>query len=178
MNTKFQNKLIKAHRLLRKKENSKNIYHRYGIECGNGWASILDLAFKKINHHIENPAYEPEKLTWIKDFYNKIFWNLVLFKICKLLPQKQYEWCFTYLSAHPKYIAPKNKINFEITQIKEKFGGLRIYHQGGDAYIEGIISFAESLSYQVCENCGSNQDVSQNKKGWIKTYCKECQQNF
>jgi hypothetical protein len=57
-------------------------------------------------------------------------------------------------------------------QIKEKFGGLRVYFSGGDDYIEGLVSMAESFSYKICEVCGERG--SPNKGGWISTLCDEC----
>jgi hypothetical protein len=54
-------------------------------------------------------------------------------------------------------------------QIKEKFGGLRIYYSGGDDYIHGAISMAEEMSYKICEVCGNKGYP--NKNGWIRTLC-------
>lgn len=59
------------------------------------------------------------------------------------------------------------------TQVKEKFGGLRFYINGGDEHIDGIIWLAESLSYHICEKCGSTKDVSQTE-GWVYTECPDC----
>lgn len=39
-------------------------------------------------------------------------------------------------------------------QIKEKFGGLRIYAGGGDFYTRGVIDMAEEMSRYVCEFSG------------------------
>ena len=61
-----------------------------------------------------------------------------------------------------------------VVQVKEKYGGLRFYTQGEDRLIHGMIWFADSLSYSICEMCGSMKNVTQNKKGWISTLCKKC----
>jgi hypothetical protein len=66
-------------------------------------------------------------------------------------------------------------IDFKITQVKEKFGGLRFYGYGGDSVIEGMINFAENMSYRICETCGSMTGVGQTK-GWIYTICWNCLQ--
>jgi hypothetical protein len=60
-------------------------------------------------------------------------------------------------------------------QIKEKFGGLRIYHYGGDDYAKGLIDMAEAISYKICEVCGNKGYP--NKSGWIKTTCETHKQN-
>jgi len=57
-------------------------------------------------------------------------------------------------------------------QIKEKWGGLRIYYIGGDDYIRGVVDMAEEMSYKICERCGC--PGSPNKQGWITTLCDNC----
>jgi hypothetical protein len=59
-------------------------------------------------------------------------------------------------------------------QVKEKFGGLRVYFSGGDDYIEGVISMAEEYSYKICEVCGNAGKP--NKGGWISTMCESCRE--
>ena len=68
----------------------------------------------------------------------------------------------------------------QATQVKEKFGGLRFYNTivgdyilGKHEYIQGMIDFAESLSSETCETCGSTKEVSQTE-GWVRTICKKC----
>lgn len=69
----------------------------------------------------------------------------------------------------PSYESKYNPVKFD--QIKQKFGGLRIYFSGGDDYIKGVVDMAEEISYKTCEICG-NQG-SPNKSGWITTLCNE-----
>ena len=58
-----------------------------------------------------------------------------------------------------------------VAQIKEKFGGLRFYYEGGDDRIHGMVSMAESWADKSCETCGvPGQSRS---GGWIKTLCNE-----
>jgi hypothetical protein len=57
-------------------------------------------------------------------------------------------------------------------QIKEKYGGLRVYFSGGDDYIDGLVSMAEEYSYKICEVCGNSGKP--NKGGWITTLCDSC----
>ena len=57
-------------------------------------------------------------------------------------------------------------------QIKEKWGGLRIYYIGGDDYIRGVVDMAEEMSYKICERCGC--PGSPNKQGWVMTLCDKC----
>ena len=58
-----------------------------------------------------------------------------------------------------------------VDQVKEKFGTLRFYYHGGDDYISGLVSMAESMSGVTCEECGKPGE-SRNE-GWIKVLCDE-----
>lgn len=64
---------------------------------------------------------------------------------------------------------------FQFTQIKEKFGGLRIYSYGGDDYTSGLVAMAESWSFYTCENCGEKGKPV--KGGWILTLCDKCRES-
>jgi hypothetical protein len=56
-----------------------------------------------------------------------------------------------------------------VEQIKEKFGGLRFYYQGGDEYIHGMVTMAESWADLACEECGA---IGKRRNGgWIRTLC-------
>jgi len=93
----------------------------FGLECGDGWAGIIDT-------------------------------------LCKLIQE--------YVSDHKGY-------QTEAVQVKEKYGGLRFYINGGNDYVDGLITFAERLSYMTCEQCGSTDGVTQTK-GWVYTLCRQC----
>ena len=56
-----------------------------------------------------------------------------------------------------------------VTQIKEKFGGLRFYYDGGDDTIDGLVRMAESWADSTCEVCGA--PGTRRGGGWIKTLC-------
>ena len=67
----------------------------------------------------------------------------------------------------------------KICQVKEKFGGLRVYvdfHGDIDAedvkQIHDMIDDAESKSLHTCESCGAIGEVR--TIGWIKTLCDDC----
>lgn len=57
----------------------------------------------------------------------------------------------------------------EVEQVKEKFGTLRFYYQGGDDYISGLVSMAESMSGVTCDVCGTPGERTGG--GWIRTMC-------
>ena len=67
----------------------------------------------------------------------------------------------------------KNPCEFQVTQVKQKFGGLRYYYSGGNEAIAKLVDKAERDSYKICERCGSRYGVKATK-GWITMLCKEC----
>ena len=56
-----------------------------------------------------------------------------------------------------------------VVQVKEKFGGLRFYYEGGDDEIHGMVRMAEAWADHSCEECGA--PGTSGGKGWIKTLC-------
>jgi len=64
--------------------------------------------------------------------------------------------------------------DIKIVQVKEKFGGLRIYTDIYTPAIQQIIIEAEAEATKVCEYCGSRCDVDTRGGGWIKTLCADC----
>lgn len=65
----------------------------------------------------------------------------------------------------------KNAEQVVAEQVKEKFGTLRFYYRGGDDYIRGLVTMAESMSGLTCEVCG--KPGSLNDVGWLMTLCEE-----
>jgi hypothetical protein len=58
-----------------------------------------------------------------------------------------------------------------VEQIKEKFGGLRFYYQGGDEQVHGMVRMAEAWAENCCEECCA-PGIRRNG-GWIRTLCDQ-----
>lgn len=58
-----------------------------------------------------------------------------------------------------------------VTQVKEKFGGLRFYYNGGDSKVDGMVRMAEAWADHTCETCGVPGKLR--KGGWLRTLCDE-----
>lgn len=78
------------------------------------------------------------------------------------------------INSHLKKLKDAGRpLDFEFMQIKEKFATLRIYDNGGDEFIDGVISTAENLSAITCEVCGAFGKVyCTERRSWIKTLCE------
>lgn len=61
----------------------------------------------------------------------------------------------------------------QITDIKEKFGGLRFYIVSGTDEMFNAISRAEEKSFEICEKCGEKAKLQSNGH-WLFTLCDEC----
>lgn len=71
-------------------------------------------------------------------------------------------------------IEPEQLQFIHIDQIKEKFGGLRIYLNNYINDAEEIITGAEILASITCEQCGSVKNVGLSSGGWMRTLCLHC----
>lgn len=102
-------------------------------------------------------------------------WYDILSDLCFMIAQHERN-----IEGNNKYRISQNKEPVEyrpvkFDQIKEKFGGLRVYFSGGDDYVDGLVGMAESWSYRTCENCGERGKA--NDGGWIVTLCDKCRNN-
>ena len=66
----------------------------------------------------------------------------------------------------------KERQNYKAVQIKEKFGGLRVYLFSETKEMEEIISEAEKLCDITCEKCGAEGRFR--SKGWCIVLCDNC----
>ena len=65
----------------------------------------------------------------------------------------------------------------EFIQIKEKWGGLRIYLNYYVPEIADQIHELESKSLHICEHCGTIKNVKSDwTHGWIMTLCDKCRE--
>lgn len=76
---------------------------------------------------------------------------------------------------HINFLRSNNKEIEQVVaaQVKEKFGGLRFYYEGGDDYVRGVVDLASHLSEKTCETCGSTTNIGKTS-GWIKIMCEDC----
>lgn len=103
-------------------------------------------------------------------------WYEIISNVCWMIKQHEdnKKWRKEYLEKNdPEKLASEPEyFPVKFDQVKEKYGGLRLYFSGGDDYVEGLVSMAEAFSYQVCEVCGNKGEP--NKGGWISTLCSDC----
>lgn len=87
-------------------------------------------------------------------------WYTLLDRLCECIA--------SHVKNHWKHEQP-----YRFMQIKEKFGGLRVYDHGHDDTIFGMIFLAESMSYSICEVCGHPGQCC-SAGVWLRTLCPTC----
>lgn len=143
-----------------------------GCYHGDGWFVIINTLCHNISEHQR----------WVKEQrdyaqrYNKMIDDAKLgnYEIAKEL----FSFCRTENSLLDRVEGateegyrkvPDEVPPVYIMQVKEKFGTLHFYYGGGDEYVRGLVSMAESLSAYTCEECGA---PGRRRGGnWVKTLC-------
>jgi hypothetical protein len=86
-------------------------------------------------------------------------WYPILEALCANI-QSHIDWRAKQGNAVPQVV---------VEQIKEKFGGLRFYYQGGDEQVHGMVRMAEAWAANCCEECCA--PGIRRSGGWIRTLC-------
>ena len=131
----------------------------WGFCCGDGWFNIIDtlsaLLCSDYNHAKE--SYER-----IKEYYeNGGKWP---WKEGKVITPEEVEQERLKMVEAEQYVPV-------VSQVKEKFGTLRFYINGGTDEHYNYIRFAESMSARTCEKCGAPGKLR--GSGWYYTACDE-----
>ena len=69
-------------------------------------------------------------------------------------------------------IKERKLFKWRIVQLKEKFGGIRLYSNFASDELYDIIDKYEQISYRTCGVCG--KPATKISKGWIYPYCDDC----
>jgi len=88
-------------------------------------------------------------------------WYNIIESLCATIKNREYN-----LKLNKKEYVP-----VVATQVKEKYGSLRFYYDGGDDYIDGAVAFAEYMSEMTCEKCGKPGKLR--GRSWMYTACDE-----
>lgn len=147
----------------------------WGFECGEGWYNIINQLCGNIQRHID----WKEKQRGFVATYNDM---MLQARARNWVPFEEYYKHYTE-EAREHVRIEILQLNFRdvpelipqvtVDQVKEKFGTLRFYYTGGDTYIDGLVSMAESMSGVTCEECGNIGE--QRGGGWVHTYCNPCE---
>jgi len=76
-----------------------------------------------------------------------------------------------------KSLTEEEKKTFRVDQIKEKYGTLRFYINGGSDKIFDYIDEAEKMSEITCESCGKEGKLYE-RFGWWRVRCEKCREKL
>ena len=76
-----------------------------------------------------------------------------------------------------KYQKYNSKEFIRVKQIKEKLGSLEFYFENGDDIVHGMVWMASHMSRNICEECGTTENVGRTQMPWIAVRCKKCWEN-
>lgn len=149
----------------------------WGFEHGSGWFNIIDLLCGQIQGHIDWRRQERAHALRFNRALKQALAGDKTSLIKYFSPQgepTEYRMQLVDDSiTKAKYRDVPEKIRQVVaSQVKEKFGTLRFYYDGGNEYIHGLASMAEAMSARTCESCGAPARSSNN--GWITTMCQPC----
>lgn len=134
--------------------------------------SLQDNLFEKYPNLFSNKdkGIQVSSMAWGVDCDNG--WYDLIASVCYTIKkhEESIEAKKKYRQKQDENIGESEYSSVKFDQIKQKFGGLRIYFSGGDDYIHGVVSLAEEMSYKLCEVCGNKG--APNKGGWITTLCE------
>lgn len=149
----------------------------------DGWEPIIRLFCELAQNHVDQSRKVRLRYLKLKRIYNKGIKNPIFLReyiekqfctykepyrtnnidIWLANPEKIYQtWDKKEPFACSQVIA---------AQVKEKFGTLCFYYEGGDSYIRGLCTFMESMSGTICEECGAKGKIR--AVGWIRCLCDE-----
>lgn len=132
----------------------------WGICCGDGWYDIIYQCAEKIEAEYQRLASSPPIDNLEPESKVKI----------RRGPGNMLEGTF-----ETKTEQLQDGFG-EAAQVKEKFGGLRIYLDSGSKMMYQAIEEAEAEALKTCETCSSQEDVKTSGHGvyWIRTLCPNC----
>jgi len=145
----------------------------FGIECGDGWFNILDQLCGNIQQRIDwSVKNNASDIKFEKMRTAVVAGDLTSFnsEYATMSPEFVARMKSDLLKMKPREI---RKVIPQVVaiQVKEKFGTLRFYYNGGDDVIGGMVQMAESMSGVTCEECGNTG--KRYGGGWITTLCAE-----
>jgi hypothetical protein len=149
----------------------------WGFDHGDGWYNIIRNACSLIQSHIDWTRNDRARtLRFNRALRQAIAGNrAALMRFYSTGGRKPSEWFLNQIEeeiAEKKFRKVKPACPQVVaTQIKEKFGTLRFYYNGGDDMVDGVVRMAEAMSAVTCETCGNEGKTRSG--GWIRTLCDE-----
>jgi hypothetical protein len=120
----------------------------FEFSIGEGWYNIVDILCGFLSHDIETAKRR--------------------LKYAMENPDAKFNKSITELEADVVKALKELPV---LAQVKEKFGTMRFYVDGGTQEMHNYIEFAEAMTSRTCEVCGNPGKSRQG--GWIRVLCEK-----
>ena len=127
----------------------------FGFECNDGWYNIIDILCGLLTSQYNSAKNRYERL--METGAGNVWYGT------KIVTQADIDVAKTRMDEEAAKVPVA-------VQVKEKFGGLRFYVERATDKQYDYITFAESMSYRTCEQCGNTGKLYTN--GWHRTLCE------
>lgn len=194
--SKFEKKLMEKYPTLFNEVDGRLVSPDCGISCPKGWEKIVDDLCGAIHERTTQVTrYQIKKgycnkIKWkltrlISKFKSRTYRLLNPHKGIKLMkfhsPKEEELAKAKKKLPYKIYIAMDHLIGklskdlyenvpasppVKIGQVKEKFGTLRFYYDGGDDHIAGMVDLAEYISSKTCQYTGKEGSLCVKGKGY------------
>lgn len=129
-----------------------------------GWENTVEDLLRCINEYTSTPRFVCDISLAFK---LKTLYNSMLRKLFRKIKLRFEVHHLRLLCSTESHYSEKYPRAVSIGQIKEKFASLRIYHDGGDERVKGMIAMAENICNITCQSTGSRTGVYTNIAGWV-----------
>jgi hypothetical protein len=143
--------------------------HYGGFAVSKGWWHILESAMGNIQNHLDWKATNRQRQVELFNAREQGFEAVLKFYQGKSAEPSDWHIENAEQIMEEGVVIPAEVPQVVVEQIKEKFGGLRFYYQGGDEHTSGVVDMAESWAAKSCETCGAFG--TRRGGGWIRTLC-------
>jgi hypothetical protein len=140
-----------------------------GFAVGQGWWIIVERLCANIQGHINWRNKQRERELERHTAYANGYEALLKYHQGKSAEPSDWDKTRTLEVLEEGVKVPAEVTQVIVAQIKEKFGGLRFYYDGGDDEVHGMVRMAEAWADVACEECGA---IGKRRDGdWIRTLC-------
>ena len=155
----------------------------WGISVGDGWYKIIDNGCWLVQNHIDHTRKQRATALWYNRAIkrakggNSSSLRRTFANKAGILSKWQEDALQKVIDEGMQFKpVPEACEQVIATQVKEKFGDMRFYYQGGDSFCGGVIDMMEAMTSTTCDNCGAVG--AKGGGGWISVKCAPCRIGF
>ena len=145
----------------------------FGCSVGKGWRPLLDALASSLQFDTDKNGYPQVWANQVKEKFGGLrFYHTIVPKGKR--PSGLKDMLMDFL----RFVTIK-KVGFINLMYYKHYGTKsRGRYDQLIGEIRGKIIFAESLSYRICEKCGTMKNVDTRGGSWVHSWCNNCEQEY